>query len=74
MALGEAGGRHQGEEEQLAYRPEQVHEHAEDFAIQHSGHQVFLAIASRLLPGAPCEDQVLAVFTIVFFINFILIT
>ena len=56
MVLGEAGGRHQGEEEQLADRPAEVHEHEEDVAVQHCCHQVLLAIANRLLPGPPCQD------------------
>lgn len=66
MVAGEAGGGHQGEEEQLADRPAEVHEHAEDVAVQHRRDQVLLAIASCLLPGAPCQDQVFPMFTLDF--------
>ena len=51
---GEAGGRHQGEEEQPPDRPTEVHEHASNVAVQHCCHQVLLAIATRLLSGASC--------------------
>ena len=66
MVPGEAGGGHQGEEEQPADRPAKVHEHAADVAVQHCGHQVFLAFANRLLPGPPCQDQVCQMCTIDF--------
>ena len=51
---GEAGGRHQGEEEQPPDRPAEVHEHASNVAVQHCCYQVLLAIATRLLSGASC--------------------
>lgn len=59
MVAGEVGVGHQGEEEQPADRPAEVHEHAQNVAVQHRCDQVLLAIANRLLSGwAPCQDQV----------------
>ena len=46
---GEAGGRHQGEEELNADRPAEVHVDAAHAALQYRGHQVFLAAAASLL-------------------------
>ena len=66
LVAGEAGVGHQGEEEQPADRPAEVHEHAAHPSLQHCGHQVLLAIANRLLPGSPSQDQVFQMFTIDF--------